>query len=397
MNKKQKDELFIETFSLLQDNRVDRTKKYPLIYIILIVLFGIAAGAVSWRGLVLVAQLNKKWISNFIKIDCVPSKDTIARVMRSIDPVKLNECFVNWVTASLPSLDGMTVPIDGKTVRSAFTTGMEKSPLHMVSAWCTELGVCLGQVKTDEKSNEITAIPILLEMLNAKGAVVTMDAMGCQTDIARLIRKKRAHYILAVKRNQTDTLNAIKAVLDKHYDDKNYPLDDCYFEAEPEAGHGRIDTRKILQLPVKLVPFDLSRWHGIQSVIMVEAERHSKKTATYSTERRYFISSCPVNAKQALKHVRAHWGIEAMHWQLDVTYHEDGTLKSAGYAVQNFNILNKIMLVALRKLGKSLNLSGPLMKLMFAHPTRPDIRELALFGRTITSDGPIPYEEAAKE
>ena len=377
-------DLLVDYFASLDDPRIDRTKKYDMMTIIFIIIFGLGCGVRSWIGFHDLAVLNQDWLKCFIDLDSIPSKDTIARFMRAVDPVKINECFMNWMQAAVSSLKGNIIPIDGKTIRSAFDACKEKTGLHLVTAWNAQLGLSLGQVQTPEKSNEITAIPILLDMLNIDGAIVTIDAMGCQKKIAKKIIEKKGDYYLALKGNQPETLSMVKSLLDEKYEQRETFSSCCFFEASPEYGHGRIENRRAFQLPAVLIPQDLLEWSGLQSVVMVESERHDPKSKTFATERRYYLSSRPVNAREALESIRAHWGIESMHWQLDVTYHEDMSTIRAGNAAANLNILTKFVLSALRREGKALKLSGPRMQRYFAHTSQIALREKVLFGQPLS-------------
>ncbi|MBR4422682.1 MAG: ISAs1 family transposase [Mailhella sp.] len=378
-------DLLTEYFASLTDPRIDRTKKHDMMTIIFIIIFGLGCGVRSWIGFHDLAVLNQDWLKCFIDLESVPSKDTIARFMRAVDPVRINECFMNWVQAAVRSLRGNIIPIDGKTIRSAFDACKEKTGLHLVTAWNAQLGLSLGQVQTPERSNETSAIPILLDMLNIEGAIITIDAAGCQKKIAKKIIEKKGDYFLALKGNQPETLSAVKSLLEEQYAQREAFGSQCFFEESPEYGHGRIENRRAFQLPVALIPQDLSEWSGLQSVIMVESERHDPRSKTFTTERRYYLSSRPVNAREALEAIRAHWGIESMHWQLDVTYHEDFSTIRAGNAAANLNILTKFVLSALRREGKALKLSGPRMQRYFAHPSQIALREKVLFGQPLSA------------
>jgi predicted transposase YbfD/YdcC len=209
--------------------------------------------------------------------------------MRAVDSVKINECFMKWVqAAAVSSLKGNIIPIDGKTIRSAFDACKEKTGLHLVTAWNAQLGLSLGQVQTPEKSNEITAILLLLEMLNIEESIVTIDAMGCQKKIAKKIIEKKGDYYLALKGNQPETLSVVKSLLDTKYMQRAPLSSKCFFEASPEDGHGRIENRRAFQLPAVLIPQDLSEWSGLQSIVMVASERHDLASKAFATERRIF-------------------------------------------------------------------------------------------------------------
>jgi predicted transposase YbfD/YdcC len=246
----------------------------------------------------------------------------------------LQECFLNWVRAVQQATEGQVVAIDGKRVRRSFDWGRRKGAIHMVSAWGSANGLVLGQLKTDAKSNEITAIPQLLELLELKGCIVTLDAMGCQTEIAEKIIEKGADYVLAVKGNQGHLYEAVVDFFETaqraHF--RDVPFD---YHEETESGHGRIEVRRYWTTPVLTTLPDPSAWVGLKIIGMTESERHVGEKVT--VERRYYIASLESDARQFGNAVRGHWGIEnSLHWVLDVTLREDECRIRRGEAAENF-------------------------------------------------------------
>jgi predicted transposase YbfD/YdcC len=243
-----------------------------------------------------------------------------------LDPPSLSACFVAWAAAIQENTNGQVIAIDGKTVRRSFDLATGKAAIHMVSAWGCANGVVLGQIKTEEKSNEITAIPQLLKMLDLSGNIVTIDAMGTQKAIAEQIIEQGGDYVLAAKSNQPDLYGDIQAcfqrAMDNRFMDGNADAIDHDIYQSVDADHGRIETRRCWCLPVTDDVTTAAQWADIQSIAMIEGERKIGDKTT--VERRYFISSLEANAKKIAQAVRAHWGIEnSLHWVLDVTFGED--------------------------------------------------------------------------
>lgn len=337
----------IEYFETLQDPRVERTKRYPLIEIILLIIAGTVSGCDGWKSVKDFGEAKLDWLRKFLPYkDGIPVDDTIARVMRRIDTKEFQARFIQWIQSVSEVTSGDVVAIDGKTLRRSHDRQAGVPAIHMVSAWSSENGLVLGQEKTAEKSNEITAIPQLLDVLEIKGCIVTIDAMGCQTAIAEKIIQKKADYILALKGNQgnlhvevTDFFETALAANFKH-------VQHDYFE-EHDTGHGRIEYRQCWAIPpcANSVP-SFKKWPDLKSLIMIKSRREFKDGLTKNTEdTRFYIASIEPNAKKTSTAVRQHWGIEnQLHWTLDMTFREDESRIKAGAAPENFAIMRHITL-----------------------------------------------------
>jgi predicted transposase YbfD/YdcC len=334
----------MEYLAQVPDPRIERTREHPLVNILVIALLAVLCGADSFTSIEEFGRAKKEFLETFLDLKSgIPSHDTFGRVLAALDAAALQEAFRQWVAALVEVTKGEIVAIDGKTLRHSFRDASNKAFVHMVSAWAASNRVVLGQVKTEEKSNEITAIPRLLELLHIKGAVVTIDAMGCQKDIAKKIVDGGADYMLAVKDNQPTLLADIKASFAAATDaataeDPNFDRIVDFAETT-DKGHGRTEVRRCLTC------YDLSAisrqkdWSKLGSVVLVEVDRTvGDKT---STEQRYYISSQKrLPAKVALATVRAHWGIEnRLHWVLDLAFREDDCRIRAGNAAENFAVL----------------------------------------------------------
>ena len=331
----------IDYFTTLTDPRIDRTKEHLLEDIIFIAIASVICGAETWNDMESYGRNKLPWLEGILSLpNGIPSHDTFNRVFSALDPVELESCFMAWVKSVARLTEGEVVSIDGKTLRgSRGKTG--KSFVHMVSAWSDANHMVLGQLKVDDKSNEITAIPQLLDALLLEGCIVTIDAMGCQVDIAQKIIERQADYILAVKDNQP-TLK--EAVLDTV---RFYAPTDSHEQVD--MGHGRVETRKCflyhridhLETP--------SKWCGLHAFVRIEAERYHKASGKTERETRFYITSHTGSAEQIGKAVRTHWGIEnSLHWLLDVAFGEDASQKKEGNSAQNFSIINRVALNLLK-------------------------------------------------
>jgi predicted transposase YbfD/YdcC len=337
-------------FAQVEDPRVDRTKRYPLIEIIFLVISATISGSEGWKAVRDFGQLKLNWLRKFLPYDeGIPVDDTIARVMRKIDTKQFRDCFVKWMQEVSTLTNGDIIAIDGKTLRGSYDNGSDKSAIHMVSAWSTANSMVLGQEKTSEKSNEITAIPELLKTLEIKGCIVSIDAMGCQTKIATDIVKKGADYILALKGNQGTLHDDVTGFFAKaiESDFKNIQHD---FHTEYDAGHGRVETRSCWVLD----PFlhgdcfsNLEKWDKLKRIIMVKSKRELKDKTTEDT--RFYITSCVSGAQDALNAVRKHWQVEnTLHWTLDVTFNEDSSRIRKESSPENYAMIRHIALNILR-------------------------------------------------
>lgn len=332
-------------FATLEDPRVGAD--YPLEEVLLIALAGMLCGAEDWVGIEQWGKANREWLGRYVPLrQGIPSHDTFGRVFASLDAARFEHCFIEWMKALCPSLDGLEVAVDGKTVRRSHARRLGRRAIHMVSAFADRLGLTLGQVKTEEKSNEITAIPVLLESLLLKGAVVTIDAMGNQKAIASKIIEGQADYVLAVKENQPGQCEAITEFF-KEAEDFAYAQVHHVSHAEVEKNHGRIETRRYV-LTDQLDWLEPKYRHpGMRSIIMVEATREIGSER--SCERRYYVSSLAPDIERVSRAIRRHWGVEnRLHWCLDMAFAEDQCRVRSGNAAENLSILRRIVLNLLR-------------------------------------------------
>lgn len=336
-----------EHFGNLNDPRIERHKRHKLIDIVILTICASICGSEGWEDIEEYGHTKYDWLKSFLELPHgIPSHDTIRRLFIRLDPKEFQRCFMEWVKAASGAISGQVVAIDGKTLRRSHDRGAGKKAIHMVSAWAFEMNLVLGQVKTDEKSNEIAAIPELIDLLNLKGCIVTIDAMGCQKDISRKIVKGGGDYVLALKGNQGTLHDDIKLFLEDAKLSNFKDITHSYHETT-DGDHGRIEIRRywvvsdIDWLPGKHL------WEGLKSIGMVERERHIGEKITCETH--FYISSLTCDAKKFGYVVRNHWGIEnSLHWTLDVAFREDECRKRAGNAAENFAVLRHITLNLLK-------------------------------------------------
>ena len=337
-----------EHFEHLTDPRVNRTRRYPLINLIFIGICSVICGNETFTGMEVFGKARRKWLEKYLDLsEGIPSHDTFGDVFAAIDPEQFQKCLLDWITNLHQVTNGQIVAIDGKTLRGSYTDKDKKSAIHMVSAWATENHISLGQTVVEEKSNEITAIPKLLELIEVSGSLVTIDAMGCQTEIAKTIRSKEAHYVLAVKGNQERLYDDIdQGFSDESVTELSHP-ELSYHETE-EKGHGRHERRRYYVLPVTDQIRDLKRWQDLSAMGMAVSDRITSE-GREELEVRFYILSQRLEAKRFGEAVRSHWGIENhLHWQLDVTFHEDQNRVRKDHAPTNMSILNRTALSLLK-------------------------------------------------
>lgn len=348
---------FLQHFEAIEDPRIDRCKRHELLDIILLAVSAVLSGAEGWEQIEDFGIHRLNWLRRYRPFECgIPRHDTIARVISRLKPEEIETAFQRWMSCLIESTGSDVIAIDGKTARRSFDTRERQNPLHAVSAWSSQHQLVLGQVAVDEKSNEISAIPRLLTLLDIENCIITLDAMGCQKDIAKQIVKGKADYVLSLKGNHS----GMKAELEAwwHKSMREGTTSETYDEySEVSAGHGRIETRHCEQLIIDRAWLDKDyRWDGLQSVIKVTATVEEKLSGKKSEESRWYISSLALNAQQAFDAVRSHWQVESMHWMLDVTFREDESRIRRGTGALAFNVLRKIAL-SLFKQDTSKNIS----------------------------------------
>ncbi|MCP4438169.1 MAG: ISAs1 family transposase [Aureispira sp.] len=323
-------------FAGLKDFRVNRTKYYPLPEIIFLAISAVISGSESWEEVADFGADKLSWLRKYYPYTAgTPSHDTLNRVLSKINQEDFNECFINWVSAISELPSGSLINLDGKTIKGSKDAG--KKTVHIVSAWCSEVSMCLGQVKTAEKSNEITAIPKLLDLLELEGCVISIDAMGCQKDIATQIKKKKANYILGLKGNQKNLLKSVECSFEQLEPDN----EDVWVDKD----HGRLEIRTCRVIhDLDLIPM-AGDWKDLQSLVQIECSRELLATGKVEQNTRYYVASLKTDAKHFNRLVRGHWGIEnQLHWSLDVLFREDLSRKRQGEAAENFALIRKIVL-----------------------------------------------------
>jgi predicted transposase YbfD/YdcC len=341
----------IDCLEEIEDPRMERTRDHKLIDILVIGLCTLITVGQNFTDMEAFGRAKYEWLKTFLELpEGIPSHDTFNRVFSAISPEHFLECFVRWVKGLCPSLENEVVAMDGKALRRALNAG-ENLP-YIVNAWAAKQGLVLGQIKVEDKSNEITAIPELLHVLELEGCVVTIDAMGCQKKIAAQIKAAGADYVLALKGNHATVHQEIREYFDDAVPpgaDKNtvHPEGMDFYETV-EKGHGRIETRRYWHTEDIDWFEDKHLWRGLRSVGMVESIREVK--GEKSVERRLYLASLETDAKRFGEAVRGHWGVEnPLHWSLDVTFGEDQSRARTKYAAQNLATLRRIALNILKK------------------------------------------------
>ncbi len=334
-------------FASLKDPRIKRTRHYDLLDIIFIAVCAVVSGANDSVAIAKFGRTKRAWLEKYLVLPHgTPSHDTISRVFRALDARSFVECFVKWVEALQVSTVGKVVAIDGKTARATLDKAKGANPLHVVSAWVTENRLILGQEVVDDKENEIVAIPKLLRLLELTGAIVTIDAMGCQKEIAATIRERGADYVLAVKDNQPhlheDVLKAFEAV------DKGASTATVRTHTKRDKGHGRIETRRTQTMAVPESLRNRDAWRDLTSI--ARCTRTYQENGVEKSEVRYFISSIKPLAKKIAQAIRGHWGIEnGLHWVLDMYFAEDRSRARLGNAAANLALLRRWVVSLLRR------------------------------------------------
>jgi predicted transposase YbfD/YdcC len=343
-----------EHFATLTDPRREHLKEHRLLDIVTITLCAVICGAEDWVAVETFGRAKRAWLRTFLALPGgIPSHDTFGRVFARLDPGEFRRCFLAWVQAVVGDLGEQGVAIDGKTLRRSHDRGAGKEALHLVSAWAITSGLVVGQVAVDSKSNEVTAIPALLRLLALEGAVVTIDAMGCQTAIAARIIEQQADYVLALKDNHPALHERVRlAFADADAAvGTSLPLAGLTPHVTTEKGHGRIEHRRCLAIgdPGYLAYVDPEgAWPDLRSIVRVESTRRGGDAAT--TEARHYLSSLPADARVLSRAIRGHWAIEnRLHWALDVAFREDDSRVRVGHAPENLAIIRHFALNLLRR------------------------------------------------
>lgn len=340
-----------EHFYVLPDPRIERQKKHKLEDILTITICAVICGADNWNDIEDFGEAKESWFRTFLELPHgIPSHDTFGRVLAALDPDGFERCFQSWVADLAGTSAGKHIAIDGKAIRRSLDRANGKACIHLVSAWVCEDHAVFGQLAVDQKSNEITAIPKLLEMLKLKGSTVTIDAIGCQKEIARQIKEKGGDYVLALKGNQGTLHEDVTLFLDdalaRHFAGVQHD-----FWEQTEKGHGRLETRRVwCTEEVAWLTRRHPAWAGLASIAVVESRRQVGQEPA-SVERRYFISSLPGRCARHLGGVvREHWGVESrLHWSLDVCFGEDQSRARIRNAAENLSRVRRIALLLLKQ------------------------------------------------
>jgi predicted transposase YbfD/YdcC len=330
-------------FGDLTDPRVERTKLHQLVDILVIAICAVIAGADNWEDVEAFGKAKQEWFQTFLKLpNGIPSHDTFTRVFARLDPEQFQTCFVRWIAAVSQRIGGQVIAIDGKVLRRSHDHGIGQAAIDMVSAWAVANRLVLGQVKVAEKSNEITASPRLLEALEISGCIVTIDAMGCQTDIAQAISARDADYVLALKDNQGQLYEDVQ-LLFNDLENSQYGAYAFDHVKTVEKGHGRIEIRECWTISDPTVLRHLrgyEKWANLQTVSRIRAQRWIGDEK--SSEDRYHIASL-TGAACILKAVRSHWGIEnELHWTLDIAFDEDRCRVRKDHGPENLAVLRHL-------------------------------------------------------
>lgn len=367
--------LFIDAFSTVPDPRADINIQHNLMDIIFLAVAAVISGATGWKDIYVFGIEKIEWLQRYRQFkNGIPTDDTLARVISTINPDALNRAFIQWVNSIRHTTNQPQIAIDGKTLRSAHD-GDHHQALHSISVWCKDSGLVLAQQKSKGKKNEQETVLDVLDMLSIRGAIISVDAMNTQKKIADKIIDSKADYVFCIKGNHKNLRDEIIAFF--HKTRRDTPRD-LFEHVEIDSGHGRIETRTCRQLAVSSWLSHAAEWSGIQTVIELERLREHKRSGEKQTETQYFISSLPIDAAHLASLVRSHWEVEnKVHWVLDIVFKEDSIKIHKNDGAENMGILRRLALNLVRLHPDKASLRGRLMKAGW----NDDFRAKMMFGR----------------
>jgi predicted transposase YbfD/YdcC len=375
----------MDFFKNIEDPRIDRNKAYPLIEVLVITILAVICSAEGWEDIEEYGEAKEPWLRKFLPLEHgIPRHDVYRRVMSRLKPEQVESCFMDWVRAIKQDVNREIIAIDGKTVRGSFNTREGQKAIHLVSAWATENRLVFAQKKVDEKQNEITVIPELLEMIALKGCIVTSDAMGCQYKIANQTVGSGADYLFSLKENQETLYEDVKEYFQDL--DFSHPPVGIQVTEGVDVDHGRIERRKAgITDEVGWLWERHPAWESIKSIGVIESRRDVGEKV--SVERRYYISSLPADAKLFALAVRAHWGIEnSLHYVLDVAFREDACRIKSGNAPENMAFIRKMALTLARSdTGATISVRKRVKKLSWSDTYFEECLFHSVFGSPKTS------------
>lgn len=341
---------WLSQFETLKDPRGLQGQTHTFLSIVLIAILATIGGAQGWEDIELYGESHRSWLESFLDLrHGIPHADTYRRVFARLDPEAVQRCFLQWVNSVVSATGAQVVPIDGKSVKGSYDRNKQQGALHLVSAWASEHRMLLGQVKVADKSNEITAIPALLQLLDLTGCIITIDAMGTQTEIARTIVDKGANYVLTLKANHPTLYTQVKTWFEstRAADFKGIEFS---YDQRVEAGHHRQEHRQVWAVPLTAISelYQASAWPGLQTVIMVIRVRQLWNQTTREVQ--FYLSSLACDAVAIGRAIRVHWGIEnQLHWVLDVTFGEDNSRIRTGHSPENMALLRRLAISLLNQ------------------------------------------------
>ena len=360
---------FLTDFATLPDPRIARRRRYPLLEILFLCVSASLSGYEEWQQVVDFGRAKLAWLRTYLPFAAgVPSHDTLNRVMGLLEPRAFEKCLIAWARRGVTLPDGAQVCLDGKRLCRSATAHQQQTPhalggasaVHLLHAWCDEVGLCLGQYQTPDKANEITALPDLLALLEVGGCLLTMDAIGCQKSVTQAIAAAGADYLLALKGNQAALQAAVQAAFAQAPEAQAPEAQAAHTHTGEKAAHGRRETRTCRVLPAAVLPAAVRgpEWAGLCTVVEVVATRTVVATGVTTTETRLYVSSRQGSAADFQGYVRRHWGIEnRLHWVLDVVFGEDRSRKRARNAAANCAVVRKFALNLLRARPENMSLN----------------------------------------